>query len=284
MSSDKQNPDVASGKDEAYENFPVGSFLLPAELRPAIAAYYAFARETDDIADSPALSADEKVDWLARFDAAVSGASDDPACASALALREKLAEHGVNDRHARDLLIAFTRDARKTRYADWDAVIDYCLHSASPVGRFLLDLHGEDPAGYVASDALCNALQVINHLQDCKADYLDLDRVYLPESWLKAEERTIESLAADQAGPALRHVIDRTLDHTEELMTVARTLPGRLKSRQLAMESAAIIRIADRLIGHLRRRDPLSERVKLSKPEYLYCMVCGVFAVLFKKG
>lgn len=284
MSSDKQNPDVASGKDEAYENFPVGSFLLPAELRPAIAAYYAFARETDDIADSPALSADEKVDWLARFDAAVSGAYDDPACASALALREKLAEHGVNDRHARDLLIAFTRDARKTRYADWDAVIDYCLHSASPVGRFLLDLHGEDPAGYVASDALCNALQVINHLQDCKADYLDLDRVYLPESWLKAEEGTIESLAADQAGPALRHVIDRTLDHTEELMTVARTLPGRLKSRQLAMESAAIIRIADRLIGHLRRRDPLSERVKLSKPEYLYCMVCGVFAVLFKKG
>lgn len=284
MSSDSQNPAVASGKDEAYENFPVGSFLLPAKLRPAIAVYYAFARETDDIADSPVLSADEKIDWLARFDAAVSGASDDPACGSAIALRKKLAEHGISDRHARDLLIAFTRDAKKTRYAGWDDVIDYCLHSASPVGRFLLDLHGEDPAGYVASDALCNALQVINHLQDCRADYLELDRVYLPENWLTAEEGTIESLAADKAGPALRRVIDRTLEHTEELMNVARTLPGRLTSRRLAMESAAIVRIADRLIGHLYRRDPLRERVKLTKAEYLYCMVCGVFAVLFKKG
>ncbi|MEQ9200218.1 MAG: squalene synthase HpnC, partial [Rhodospirillales bacterium] len=279
-----QSPDVASGKDEAYENFPVGSFLLPAALRPAIAAYYAFARETDDIADSPALSADEKVDWLARFDAVVAGTSDDPACASALALRVRLAEHDISDRHARDLLIAFTRDARKTRYTGWDDVIDYCLHSASPVGRFLLDLHGEDPADYVASDALCNALQVINHLQDCRADYLELDRVYLPESWLTAGGGNIESLGRDQASPALRQAIDRTLDHTEELMTIARTLPGRLTSRRLAMESAAIVRIADRLIGHLRRRDPLRERVKLSKPEYLYCMVCGVFAVLLKKG
>jgi squalene synthase HpnC len=272
-----------SGKDEAYENFPVGSFLLPAELRPTIARYYAFARATDDIADSTEIAPDEKVRRLQAFDAVMSGESDDPDYDEAIRLRAAFAERSIPDRHARDLLIAFIRDANLTRYPDWEALIDYCNHSASPVGRFLLDLHGEDPAGYVASDALCNALQVINHLQDCKADYLDLDRVYVPETWLAEQGIGVESLAGETCSPELRQVIDRMIAETDALMDVARTLPGRLKSRRLAMESAAIIRIADRLLERLRRQDPLAERVKLSKPEYIWCMIAGVFAVLVKK-
>ncbi len=283
MTADR-NPLAPSGKDEAYENFPVGSFLLPAALRPTIAAYYAFARATDDIADSPDLSSDEKVARLQAFDAAVAGQSDDPDYAIATALRRKLAERGISDRRARDLLIAFTRDATKTRYDSWDDLIDYCDHSASPVGRFLLDLHGEDPAGYVASDALCNALQVINHLQDLKADYLEIDRVYLPGDWMLEAGMTVEALGRDSSAPEVRAVIDQAIAGCDELMKLARTLPGRLKSRRLAMESAVIVRIADALLARLRTQDPLARRVRLGKPVYIRCMLSGIFAVLLKNG
>lgn len=283
MAADR-NPLAPSGKDEAYENFPVGSFLLPAALRPTIAAYYAFARATDDIADSPDLSPEEKVSWLQAFDAAVAGDSDDPDFAIATALRQKLAERGISDRRARDLLIAFTRDATTTRYAAWDDLIDYCNHSASPVGRFLLDLHGEDPAGYPASDALCNALQVINHLQDLKADYLEIDRVYLPGDWMAEAGMAVETLGNASSSPEVRVVIDRTIAGCEELMILARTLPGQLKSRRLAMESAVIVRIADALLARLRKQDPLAMRVRLGKPAYIRCMLSGIFAVLLKNG
>jgi squalene synthase HpnC len=273
-----------SGKDEAYENFPVGSFLLPAEHRPAIAAYYAFARATDDIADNPELPSEEKVARLQAFDLAVAGHPDAPANAIAGKLRQVLSERGISDRRARDLLIAFTRDAIKTRYANWNDLIDYCDHSASPVGRFLLDLHGEDAADYPASDALCNALQIINHLQDLKADYLELDRVYLPQDWMDDAGVPVGDLAAMSTSSGLRIVMNRAIAGCDELMISARTLPGRLKSRRLAMESAAIVRIADALLERLRRQDPLAVRVKLGKPAYLRCMLSGVFAVLLKNG
>jgi phytoene/squalene synthetase len=152
----------------------------------------------------------------------------------------------------------------------------YCLLSAAPVGRYLLDLHGGSADGYGPSDALCNALQVINHLQDCKDDYLGLDRVYLPQDWMKDEGVEVTDLAAGQSTPGLRRVLDRTLDATATLMTEARALPGGLKSRRLAIESAAILEIADRLSGLLRHRDPLGpRRVQLTKPGYVWCCVKG---------
>ena len=82
--------------------------------------------------------------------------------------------------HAQDLLKAFRLDATKRRYKDWDDLIAYCAYSAMPVGRFVLDVHGESRATWPASDAICAALQINNHLQDCANDYRDLDRVYMP--------------------------------------------------------------------------------------------------------
>ena len=87
-------------------------------------------------------------------------------------------------RHSTDLLVAFRRDATKRRYASWDELYDYCRYSAMPVGRHVLDLHGEDAATHAPSDALCTSLQVLNHLQDCAKDLAALDRCYLPEDWL----------------------------------------------------------------------------------------------------
>ena len=177
--------------------------------------------------------------------------------------------------HCRDLISAFQQDATKLRYRDWPDLLDYCYRSAAPVGRYLLDLHGEDRAGFPASDALCNALQVLNHLQDCQADYRELDRVYLPQDWMAAAGVTVEALDAPAASPGLRRVLDHCLDGCDELLALARTLPGQLRNRRLAMESAAIVNIALRLTRHLRRRDPLAERVALSKAEYVWCCVRG---------
>ncbi len=128
--------ETPSGKDEAYENFPVGSWLLPRKLRPHIAIFYAFARAIDDIADNPNLPADVKVTRLDGFEDVVLGRNhENPFFGKAQAMRKSLAETGVSTRHCLDLLAAFKQDATKLRYRDWDDLLGYCILSAAPVGR-----------------------------------------------------------------------------------------------------------------------------------------------------
>ena len=274
--------ETPSGKDAAYENFPVGSWLLPAHLRPHIAVYYNFARAIDDIADNPDTQPDEKIKRLSEFERAVLGEGDpDPLYATGHRMRDSLNETGTTPQHCLDLVDAFKQDAVKGRYDDWDDLMHYCIRSAAPVGRYLLDIHGGSVDGYGPSDALCNALQVINHLQDCQDDYQTMDRVYLPGDWMAAHGGTVEQLDQDKASPGIRKVIDQCLDATDELMIEARRLPAGLKSKRLAMESAFIVRIADALIKRLRNEDPVAGRVQLSKPQFSWCGIRGVGSVLF---
>jgi hydroxysqualene synthase len=274
--------ETPSGKGAGDENFPVGSFLLSAELRPHVAKFYAFARAIDDVADNPALASNDKVARLEGFAEAIRGGhAHDARFEKAHRIRASLAETNVPIQHCLDLIEAFKRDATKLRYADWDDLMGYCILSAAPVGRYLLDLHGESRSGYPASDALCNALQVLNHLQDCKADYQALNRVYVPEPWLAAEESRVEDLAATRSSPGLRKVTLRLLDLTDHLIAAARGLPGQLTSTRLAMESAAIVNIAAKLSRELRARDPVAERVELTKLQFARCCAVGAVSVLF---
>jgi squalene synthase HpnC len=267
--------ETPSGKGSGDENFPVGSWLLAPQLRPHVATFYALARAADDIADNGALAADDKVRRLASLRAALLGEARGPGHEKAERMRESLRATGVTPQHCVDLLAAFTQDATKLRYTDWDDLMGYCYLSASPVGRYLLDLHGEDRAAWPASDALCNALQVLNHLQDCRDDYLNLNRVYLPQDWMAAFGTSVEELDRPRASPAMRRVLDRTLDGVAGLMVSARTLPARLKSKRLAMESAVIVALADRLMALLRRGDPIAGRVALTKGDFAMCGVRG---------
>jgi squalene synthase HpnC len=255
--------ETPSGKGAGDENFPVGSWLLPRPLRPHVATYYAFARAIDDIADNPELEADDKLRRLDGFADALVNGSGDPDYAKADALRRTLADTGIPARHGLDLVSAFKQDAVKHCYADWNELIDYCLRSASPVGRFLCDLHGEDRALYPLSDALCNALQVINHLQDCAKDRAALDRVYLPSDWMHAAGTSVNDLTKSAATPGMRRVLDQCLDGTEHLMTEARRLPKAMRHKNLAAETAVIVSIADSLVAKLRRQDPIARRVAL---------------------
>lgn len=273
-----------SGKGAGDENFPVGSWLLPARLRGHIASFYAYARAIDDIADDPHLAPVVKIERLERFARAVTGQdSDDPALRKAHQIRRSLQETGVTHRHCVDLTRAFRQDAVQSRYGGWDDLMAYCNLSAAPVGRYLVELHGQSDAAYPASDALCNALQVLNHLQDCADDYRTLDRVYLPQAWMEETGCGVEDLARDHCTPALRQVLDRCLDATGGLLRLARTLPGRIENLRFAMEAAAIVAIAERLHAELQRRDPLAERVVLSRTQFLRCCAAGVARALAER-
>jgi squalene synthase HpnC len=269
--------EAPSGKDAAYENFPVGSFLLPAGLRPHVAVFYTYARAIDDIADNPDLAPKDKIARLDGFERALLGRehTEDAGFAKAHAMRDVLVLTGIPFRHCLDLISAFKQDSVKHRYADWSDLIDYCNRSAAPVGRFLLDLHGGSQHGYGPSDALCNALQVINHLQDCQDDYRKIDRVYLPQDWLREAGGADTDLDRSAITPALRRVLDRCLDGVDALLEEAAKLPAGLASRRLALESGAIMHIARSLSGLLRRQDPLARRVRLGKPGFLWCCMRG---------
>ena len=268
--------ETPSGKGREDENFPVGSFLIRRALRPHVHAFYRFAREGDDIADNPALAAEEKVRRLARMGAILDGApgEDSPA---ALAMRRSLAETGLSAQHCHDVLRAFTLDATKLRYRDWDDLMEYCRYSAAPVGRQVLDLHGESHDSWAASDPLCAALQVLNHLQDCVADYHALDRVYLPQRDLAECGSAVADLDRPSASPGLRRVLDRLLDGTDGLIEQARRLPRAVQSPGLRRETAIIVTLAERLARRLHRGDPVAMRVKLTRGDFAASLLLGLW-------
>lgn len=249
-----------SGKGAGDENFPVGSALIAARLRPHVMAYYHFARGADDIADAPDLTAQDKIRRLDALDAGFQADATGPGLATRL--RDSLAATGVDQSCARDLLVAFRRDARNPRTRDWLDLLDYCAVSAHPVGRYLMQLHGEDRDLAPMGDALCAALQVLNHLQDIRDDWTRLGRVYLPADWMLLRGVDEADLGAASASPGLRGVIDLCLDGTDALLERSAPLAGAMRDRRLAAETAAIQCLARRLAGQLRRRDPLAVRVK----------------------
>ncbi len=279
MSAVLENVETASGKGAGDENFPVGSLLIRASLRPHIQAFYRFARNGDDIADNPDLAPADKVARLDRMAAVLTGAADDGS-PSALALRASQAVTGVTDRHALDLLDAFRQDAVKHRYASWAELFDYCRLSAMPVGRHVLDLHGEHPATHVPSDALCTALQVLNHLQDCTADLAALDRCYLPQDRLDAAGAGIADLQAPAASAGLRRVIDGLLDEVDRLNAAAAALPRRVQDRRLRIETGTIVALSRRLAARLRRQDPVAGRVKLSRGDMAASLIRAMAVLL----
>ena len=256
--------EASSGKGRTDENFPVGSRLIRPALRPHVHAFYAFARNADDIADSPTLPAAEKLARLHAMAAVLLGEVEDGA-PTARRLRESLAQTGVTPQHSLDLLAAFRQDAAKTRYASWDELLDYCRISAMPVGRHVLDLHKERRATHGASDALCAALQVLNHLQDCARDLQELDRCYLPQDMLAEAGVDTGALTASAASPGLRRVLDQLLDRTDALNRTGAGLPAHVRDRRLRVETAVIANLSHCLAVRLRREDPLASRVKLRR-------------------
>jgi squalene synthase HpnC len=276
-----QSADYRSGKGHRDENFPVASRLVSARHRPVIMAFYDFARAADDIADHPSLLADEKLWRLDRMEASLTGAASDDALS--VRLRETLAARKLSPVHALDLLKAFRQDATKLRYADWDELIGYCTWSAMPVGRFVLDVHGEDRSTWASSDVLCTVLQIINHLQDCGKDYRLLNRVYLPQDGLRTHGAAVETLAETRSSPellaCLHHLAERTVDYFRTQPPLA----DEIRDTRLACEVAAISALAHKLLGILQSSDPLGDKVHLSRATLVAVMAGSTMKTLARR-
>jgi squalene synthase HpnC len=255
--------ELRSGKGHRDENFPVASRLIERRYRAPILAFYEFVRVADDIADHASLSPQDKVALLDGLERNLLGAGDDSP--QAVTLRRVLAERSLSPQHAQDLLRAFRLDATKLRYRDWDDLMGYCAYSAMPVGRFVLDVHGESRSTWPASDAICAALQVNNHLQDCANDYRNLDRVYVPLDALAAHGLGVEALGADKASPQLRRCLAGLAARTRSLLQQGEALPMLVHSTRLGLEISVIYALALHITDLLERRDPLPERVHIGK-------------------
>ena len=251
------------------ENVPVASWLLPKRQRAAVLMLYDYARGMDDLADDPARSptqreqallavADHPPLWAQRyFDACARG--------------ELSAQVGER------LMQAFLLDARQDRYADWDALIQYCDYSAASFGRGVLRIWDEEQtANAAACDALCRLLQILNHLQDIGSDYHELGRIYLPQDMMAAFGVSDAMLGAPQMSAPLRALVNAMLDRAQPLLAQARDLPPSIASCGLRMQAAWVVRIAARLTQKLYAQDALAGRVKLTRTEY--------FAALFYEG
>ena len=266
--------ELRSGKTHRDENFPVASWIIHPRHRALILAFYNFVRTADDIADHAILEASEKLRLLDLLEAELLGRGDTQP--EAVNLRRALAERSMPPRHALDVLIAFRMDVTKLRYENWDEVIHYCRYSAMPVGRFMLDVHGESTSTWAASDALCAGLQINNHLQDCGKDFRDLNRVYLPRDSLAAAGASAEELGRERASAPLLQCLHALAVRTEHLLNESRSLSAEVRDFRLGCEISVIQAFADRIVGLLKVRDPLSERVHLSPLELLGQSLGGI--------
>jgi squalene synthase HpnC len=274
--------DLRSGKTHRDENFPVASWIIHPRHRALILAFYNFVRTADDIADHATLEASEKLRYLDLLEAELLGQGDTQP--EAVKLRQALAERGMPPRHALDVLIAFRMDVTKLRYENWDEVIHYCRYSAMPVGRFMLDVHGESTSTWAASDALCAGLQINNHLQDCGKDFRDLNRVYLPRDALAAAGASVEQLGGDGSPPPLLQCLQSLAARTETVLDESKSLGAQVRDLRLGIEIAVIQSFADRIVQMLKVRDPLSQRVHLSPTELLIHSFGGMAGELARRA
>ena len=260
-----------------YENFPVASRLLPAPVRPHIAAVYAFARYADDFADEGDRESDERLrlldDWLRRLHDTAAGAAlatehDDRDLVFA-ALGHTIHACQLPVTLFEDLLSAFRQDVTVHRYHTWDELLDYCRRSANPVGRLVLRIAGySDPETERAADRVCSALQITNFLQDFGQDWRR-GRLYVPAEVFEACGARELDLGRDSLPPSWREALIEVGRRTRGLFETGRdvcdAVRGRLKF-ELRLTWLGGSRILDRLeqTGY----DPVMNRPTLGPADY----------------
>jgi squalene synthase HpnC len=274
--------ELRSGKTHRDENFPVASWIIHPRHRALILAFYNFVRTADDVADHATLGEADKLGYLDLLEAELLGRGDSQP--EAVSLRRALAERAMPPRHALDVLVAFRMDVTKLRYENWDEVIHYCRYSAMPVGRFMLDVHGESTTTWPASDALCAGLQINNHLQDCGKDYRDLNRVYLPRDALAAAGASVEALGEARASAPLLQCLHALAARTEDLLDESKPLAAEVRDIRLGLEISVIQAFAGKIVGLLKARDPLSETVHLGPLQLLVHSLGGMTSEVTRRA
>lgn len=280
-----QNGATALSVAQHYENFPVGSWLVPQRLRPAFAAIYRFARYADDIADEGSDLPEQRLAELARMHAALDGKAAHPVVAD---LAPYIARHALEPAHLHDLLSAFEQDVRGRRYDSFAAVLDYCSRSANPVGALVLQLFGrDDSVNRRHSDAICSALQLINFIQDLAADW-HRGRLYLALDELRqaglAEHDVAAAVRAGRAPAALRALIASQSSRARQMLASGAPLLAAVPAR-LRWELRAVMAGAIRVLAKLERGgfDPIARRPVLGWSDALPLLRLWLFPPMGRK-
>ncbi len=269
---------LMSGKSYSDENFPVASFLMTKKIRSIVRVFYFFARMADDIADHQKLSSNQKKKILLFFDNAISKSkkTNNKVLDKMIARFKELPS---GKKYSRNLLKAFMMDASNKKYKNWNDLLYYCKFSANPVGRFVIDAVNERKnieKIYEASDSLCTALQIINHIQDCKKDFKELNRVYIPESFFKKYSVDKKILRKSKSIESFERLKIEIVDNV--LLSLRKTKLGlrEIQSWRLRKETLIILNIAKRLCNLLKIRDPLEKQIKLSRIDFIFCFFKGI--------
>ena len=269
---------LMSGKSYSDENFPVASFLMTKKIRSIVRVFYFFARMADDIADHQKLSSNQKKNILLFFDNAISKSkkTNNKVLDKMIARFKELPS---GKKYSRNLLKAFMMDASNKKYKNWNDLLYYCKFSANPVGRFVIDAVNERKnieKIYEASDSLCTALQIINHIQDCKKDFKELNRVYIPESFFKKYSLDKKILRKSKSIENFERLKIEIVDNV--MVSLRKTKLGlrEIRSWRLRKETLIILNIAKRLCNLLKINDPLEKQIKLSRIDFIFCFFKGI--------
>ena len=268
-----------------YENFPTASKLIRADLRPAVAAIYAFARAADDMADEGDATAEIRIKQLDAWESLLERCTEEDVDHPVfLALGDAIKAFHLPVQALHDLLTAFRMDCTINRYATEQELLFYCKHSANPVGRLMLALHGiHDNKAAHASDCICTALQLTNFWQDFSIDH-PKGRCYLPESWLSAENIASDALLAGeldytQAAPVITHAIDFTRDLFHQGSELLPLLPFRFR-----LQIAATLHGGMSILSATERcKNPLLERPHLERSDWMQMIIPIIASTLMPK-
>ena len=274
---------LLSGKTFTDENFPVASFVINKSVQKYIRTFYFFARTADDIADHSALLSKEKIKILTYFD-------------NILKLEKKTNITVLNNiisffpeipfakKYSRNLLKAFLMDAKGKKYNTWNDLVYYCKYSANPVGRFVIDLIYQKKKLlqtnfeeiYLASDSLCTSLQIINHLQDCRKDFQELRRIYIPKSFFRKYSVDKKILKLRDSNKNFQDLVSEMIEKVEILLVKSDKGLRMIKPWSLRKETLIILNIAKRLSYLLKTKDVLRKNVKLSRIDLIFCFIKGI--------
>ena len=280
---EKKIKSLLSGKTFTDENFPVASFIVKKDIQKYIRTFYFFARMADDIADHPKLSSSEKVKILLYFDNALKF-NKTTKIEVLNNMMDLFPELPFGRKYSRNLLKAFLMDAKGKIYNNWNDLLFYCKYSANPVGRFVIDLvHLKESVNntqlskiYSASDFLCTSLQIINHIQDCKKDFINLNRIYIPKSLFKKYNISKKNLKHEKSSLNFKNLTIEIIDKIEAILQNCHSGLSLIKPWRLRKETLIILNIAKRLCYLLKKEDPLKKNVKLSRIDLIFCFIKGI--------
>lgn len=269
-------------KQAKDENFPVGMLISP-KLKNIVQTYYQAARDADDAADNPLLSAEQKKAALDNIELAFRQPDMPTEFKSAAKLGRLFAAENLDSSLYTDLLTAFRMDAENKPIEIWEQLLNYCNYSAAPVGRFMLAIHNENPSSYLPAATLCAVLQITNHLQDLKKDAVNLQRFYLPHKMMEQHGARYSDIYLSFTKPALREVINETTGKLRMMLQDAEPIFKIVKNIRLKWELGVIFSLTNSMIKKIERRDVLHDNIRLNGFDWIKALGSGLNRILWQK-